>query len=108
VISETGNFFFELITDIQRDKKGWATYTEADYIFYGDAQNRLFYIFPALAMKDFLQQHIGEYETSIAKDYDKRTGEVKKESLGAKVPISLFRKYVKVETLDIAERLAQR
>lgn len=29
--------FFELLTDIRGNRAGWANYTDADYIFYGDA-----------------------------------------------------------------------
>ena len=50
-INQSGALFFELITDIEKQKPGWATYTEADYIFYGDAVNMVFYIFPVGDMR---------------------------------------------------------
>nr|CRY94019.1 hypothetical protein [uncultured prokaryote] len=89
-ISKSGAMFFELLTNIQANKPGWATYTEADYIFYGDAIKRLFYVFPVPAMRGYLKNHLGEYETRIATDFDRRTGATKKQSLGAIVPLVKF------------------
>ena len=43
--------FLELLTDIQGNRPGWANYTEADFIFYGDAERQIFYIFPVGAMR---------------------------------------------------------
>lgn len=48
-------------------------------------------MFPAVAMRDYLREHKGEYETRIATDYDTRTGRVRKQSLGAVVPLAAFR-----------------
>ena len=48
-------FFFELMTDIERNRPGWANYTQADYIFYGDSKGRKFYVFQAEAMREYLR-----------------------------------------------------
>ena len=107
-IRKSGALFFELLTDIQGNRPGWASYTEADYIFYGDAEQQLFYIFPVGDMRQYLKDHKGEYETRIANDYDRRTGSIRKQSLGAIVPLARFRQAVRVETLDIQQRLGPR
>lgn len=104
-MSRSGALFFELLTDIQANKPGWTHYTEADYIFYGDAGKMVFYVFPVSAMRDYLREHRGEYETRIATDYDKRTGRVRKQSLGAIVPLANFRQCVGVQEIDIKQRL---
>ena len=106
-IGRSGALFFELLTDIQANRPGWANYTEADYIFYGDAGKMVFYVFPVSAMRDYLREHRGEYETRIATDYDRRTGRVRKQSLGAVVPLALFRQRVVVQEIDINKRLNQ-
>ena len=69
-------YFFELYTDIDKDKLGWANYTEADYIFYGDSKSKYFYVFKSADMRKYLEEHKGEYETRIASDY-KRDGTVR-------------------------------
>ena len=107
-ISKSGAMFFELLTNIQANEPGWATYTEADYIFYGDAVKRLFYVFPVPAMRGYLKNHLGEYETRIATDFDRRTGAIKKQSLGAIVPLVKFQQSVLVDVIDIEQRLKAR
>ena len=106
-INRSGALFFELLTDIQANKSGWANYTNADYIFYGDAGRMVFYVFPVASMRDYLREHRGEYETRIATDYDRRTGRVRKQSLGAIVPLTIFRQCVDVQEIDIKKRLNQ-
>lgn len=44
-IKHTGNMFIEVSADIENNKDGWYNYCEADFIFYGDALNKLFYVF---------------------------------------------------------------
>lgn len=102
---QSGAFFFELITDIEKQKPGWATYTGADYIFYGDAVGMVFYIFPVGAMRQYLKNHYGEYNTRRATDYNRTTGAVRKQSLGAVVPLAAFQQEVPVQVLNIQQRL---
>lgn len=97
--------FLELLTDIRQNKQGWANFTQADFIFYGDAVNRVFYIFPVAAMREYLQTHIGEYRTQTASDINQYTGQTTKQSLGAIVPIDDFMAAVKTQVLDINARL---
>lgn len=104
-INESGAMFLELITDIQDCRKGWANYTEADFIFYGDAQQRVFYIFSVEDMRDYIKTHKGEYQMKTADDKNSRTGQIRKQSLGAIVPIDDFNQFYKVQRMDITERL---
>ena len=97
-------YFFELYTDIDKDKLGWANYTEADYIFYGDSRSKYFYVFKRPDMRRYLEEHKGEYETRIASDY-KRDGTVRKRALGAIVPVGKFEQVVGVQKIDIEQRL---
>ena len=105
LISKTGAMFLELITNIQENKQGWANYTEADFIFYGDANNRLFYIFSVEDMREYLKKHTVEYKTLIANDYYRYTNQIRKQSLGAIVPIASFQAAVQTQVLDIDARL---
>ena len=103
-IYNSNAFFFELIADIEQDQQGWAAYTQSDYIFYGDSKSKVFYVFRTKDMQEFIEQHSAEYETRKATDYNK-DGTIRKQSLGAIVPIGLFRKAVKVQEIDIEQRL---
>lgn len=90
-INKSGAMFLELLTNIQENKLGWANFTEADYIFYGDAQRKVFYIFRVEDMREYLREYKSEYETRVANDYNYHNGLIRKQSLGAIVPIGLFR-----------------
>lgn len=50
-IAQTGNLYLELTNVHSKGGKGWYEFTEADFIAYGDAQNRLFYVIPLLELK---------------------------------------------------------
>lgn len=97
--------FLELLTDVEQNKQGWANFTEADFIFYGDEANKLFYVFPVAAMREYLKTHIGEYRTLAANDINQYTGQITKQSLGAIVPIADFMTAVKTQIIDISTRL---
>ena len=105
-ISKSNAFFFELLTDIEKKQAGWANYTQADYIFYGDSKRKVFYVFKTNDMRDFLTKHKEAYEERTANDY-RRDGTVRKQSLGAIVPVGLFRQYYAVQEIDISQRLTQ-
>lgn len=62
-INDSGAMFLELITNIQEGRIGWANYTEADFIFYGDAMRQVFYVFRVEDMREYIKTHIGEYRT---------------------------------------------
>ncbi len=106
-MQKSGCMFLELITDIQENKAGWAIYTEADYIFYGDAGKGIFYIFSVADMKHYLKNHIGEYSTRTATEPKWNTRQIK-QSLGAIVPIEQFKKYYDVQEAVIWEEPAKK
>lgn len=103
-IGMSNAYFFELYTDIDQNKLGWANYTQADYIFYGDSRNKCFYVFKSADMRNYLETHRSEYETRMASDY-RRDGTVRKRSLGAIVPVGKFNQSVSVQEIDIEQRL---
>lgn len=105
-IHKSGALFFELLADIQKGALGWSMYSCADYIFYGSAAQKVFYVFEAAEMRRYLERHKGEYETRKATDYDIRTGAIKKQSLGAIIPLAAFCKEVPVQVIEIEKRLA--
>ena len=55
-ISTTGNLYLETMSINSKDKKGWWKFCQADYIAYGDAVNRKFYIIPLAQLKERVKQ----------------------------------------------------
>ena len=55
-ISRTGNLYLELSNVNSKDGIGWFSFCEADYIAYGDAARRKFYIIPLLELKERVEQ----------------------------------------------------
>ena len=51
-INSTGNLYLETESINSKGGKGWFEFCEADYIAYGDAHTRLFYIIPLLELKE--------------------------------------------------------
>lgn len=86
-IAQTGNMFIETITDLDRSKGGWFSFCMADYIYYGDSINQLFYVFKTQDLRNFVSSHM--MEERKAADYNTRGG-VKKVSQGMLVPIKEF------------------
>ena len=86
-ISTTGNMFIETVTDLDKSKDGWFSYCQADYIYYGDSINQLFYVFKTDDLRKFVSSHI--MEERKAADYNYR-GILKKVSQGMLVPIKEF------------------
>ena len=50
-INRTGNLYLELTNIHSKGGCGWFNFCEADYLAYGDAVNRIFYIIPLLELK---------------------------------------------------------
>ena len=50
-IGRTGNLYLELTNVHSKGGKGWFNFCEADYIAYGDAAARIFYIIPLLELR---------------------------------------------------------
>lgn len=97
-IAETGNLFIETITDIDNQKQGWFTFCQADYIYYGDSRNRLFYVFRTQDMKDFIADNA--LDERKAADYN-RNGQVRKVSQGFIVPIRQFSQQYCVQIIHV-------
>lgn len=85
VISTTGNLFIETCSDMDNKKQGWFMFCEADYLFYGDAEKQLFYVFSFSELKQHIEAYKKEYKKRYAADYG-RDG-VKKWSYGYLVPL---------------------
>ena len=60
-ISRTGNLYLELTNVHSKGGKGWFNFCEADYLAYGDAVNRTFYIIPLLELKERVEQLPSRY-----------------------------------------------
>lgn len=103
VIYKSGNMFIETITDIDQAKEGWFEFCKADYIYYGDSANKLFYIFKTEDLRSFIKSNY--LEERKAPDYNYK-GIIKKVSLGILVPIKLFSQQydVQVVMLDKLEQ----
>ena len=86
-ISKTGNMFIETFADLDNCKDGWFNYCKADYIYYGDSINQLFYVFKTQDLRSFVSNHL--MEERKAADYNSR-GMLKKVSQGMLVPIKEF------------------
>lgn len=55
-INKTGNLFLETANAYSKGGQGWFKFCEADYIAYGDAASRKFYIIPLLELKERVKQ----------------------------------------------------
>lgn len=51
-INRTGNLYLELTNIHSKGGKGWYDFCQADYLAYGDADGRKFYIFSLLDLKE--------------------------------------------------------
>ncbi len=92
--------FIETITDLDKSKAGWFQFCQAEYIFYGDSKNELFYIFKTDDLRQFVSDNL--MQERKAADY-RYNGEVKKVSQGMIVPIEQFRKNYNVQVIKLKE-----
>lgn len=51
-INSTGNLYLELTNVHSKGGRGWFDFCQADYLAYGDAQARCFYIMPLAALRE--------------------------------------------------------
>lgn len=51
-INRTGNLYLELTNIHSKGGKGWYEFCEADYLVYGDATARTFYVIPLLELRE--------------------------------------------------------
>lgn len=97
-IHQTNNMYVETETDIDKSKAGWYLICKADYIFYGDSYNNLFYKFKFSDLKAYIEKHNGKIEQRKAGDYNyKHT--LKKVSNGYLVNIKSFSQEYNVEII---------
>lgn len=93
-IAQTGNMFIETVTDLDKSRAGWFLFCQADYIYYGDSVNQLFYVFRTEDLRQFVSTHF--MEERKAADYNYK-GLLKKVSQGMLVPIKEFSQYYDVQ-----------
>ena len=55
-INKTGNLYLETESIYSKGGKGWFEFCEADFLAYGDAASRKFYIIPLLELKERVKQ----------------------------------------------------
>lgn len=99
-IGDTGNMFIETYTDLDNCIKGWFSFCKADYLFYGDSQNQIFYVFSVSDLRQFIDSNSMEHRK--APDYTKR-GTLKKVSQGMIVPISEFSQTYSVNVVSVCD-----
>lgn len=98
-IARTGNMFIELISDIDNAKDGWYKFCKADYIFYGDSKNNLFYVFKLTDLKAFISENT---DLPTKKSADRAlNGEIKKVGIGLLVPIRRLQKKYPVRVIKL-------
>lgn len=51
-INQTGNLYLELFNVHSKSRKGWFNFTEADFLAYGDATSKVFYIIPMEKLRE--------------------------------------------------------
>lgn len=86
VISSTENLFIEICSDTDKNKPGWFNFCQADWLYYGDAVNKKYYVFRFKELKQHIEENIDSYKIGTAADYD-RYEQVKKWSRGYLVPL---------------------
>lgn len=99
-IKHSGNMFIEVSTDIEKNKDGWFKFCEADFIFYGDALQNLFYVFRLQDLKEFIKEDYKRLQQRKAADYN-AYGQVRKVSQGLLVPIEKLRESYPVQVIKL-------
>ena len=54
-IAESDNLYIEMINPRSKEGRGWYYFCKADYLFYGDSINQLFYIFKVKDLFSFIK-----------------------------------------------------
>lgn len=78
-INKTGNLYLEIINGNSEGGTGWYEFCKADYIAYGDAVNRTFYIIPLLELKKKVEK------------LPKEVAQCGNESLGYLIPLTAIK-----------------
>lgn len=55
-INSTGNLYLELTNIHSKGGQGWYKFCEADYLAYGDAVSKVFYVIPMAKLKERVKQ----------------------------------------------------
>lgn len=55
-IHQTGNLYLELSNVHSKGGKGWFSFTQADFLAYGDAASKVFYIIPMAELRERVKQ----------------------------------------------------
>lgn len=55
-INKTGNLYLEIASAHSKGGQGWYKFCQADFIAYGDAASRKFYIIPLLELRERVKQ----------------------------------------------------
>ena len=55
-INRTGNLYLEIRNKHSKDGIGWYNFTQADYLAYGNATSKVFYMFPMKELKERVEQ----------------------------------------------------
>lgn len=97
LIASTGNMFIETVSDTEKNKDGWFIFCKADLLFYGDAANKLYYVFRFSELKQWIEEHKEVYKVATAPDYGKDG--VKKYSKGYLVPVESVKHLCFIERL---------
>ena len=98
VISRTGNLFIEEISDIDKNKAGWFKICKADFLYYGDSKNKLYYIFEVPQLRKFVEENKQNLKQRNAADF--RRGELIKRSMGYIIPLKEVQHLYKVLKLE--------
>ena len=74
-VNKTGNLYLELVNTHSEGGCGWWEFCKADYLAYGDAHSRQFYIFSLLELRERVET------------LPKRYGQCGQDSIGLLVPL---------------------
>ena len=55
-INQTGNLYLETMNIHSKDKKGWWRFCQTDYLAYGDAKTKRFYIIDLAQLKERVKE----------------------------------------------------
>lgn len=83
--------FIETITDLDFNKEGWYKFCSAEFVFYGDSKNNLFYVYRFNDLKEYIKEEYSSLQARKAPDYNSK-GQLRKVSQGLLVSIEDFGK----------------
>lgn len=106
-IARTGNLFIEhhqVKVDTwgyeQEEEDGWFHFCKAGLLFYGDAVQKVYYVFKFKELKQYVYENRKKWRQATAKDYY-FWGDLRKVSLGWLVPLEELRENVGYQVLKL-------